>query len=29
VYTKLKSANHISVAIERNGAKLTKDYNIR
>lgn len=29
VYTKLKAANHISVAIERNGAKLTKDYNIR
>ena len=29
VYMKLKAANHISVAIERNGAKLTKDYNIR
>jgi len=29
VYTKLKAANHISVAIERNGTKLTKDYNIR
>jgi len=29
VYTKLKSANHLSVAIERNGQKITKDYNIR
>ena len=29
VYTKLKSANHLSVAIERNGQKVTKDYNIR
>jgi general secretion pathway protein C len=29
VYTKLKSANHLSVALERNGQKITKDYNIR
>ncbi|HEY4187821.1 MAG TPA: type II secretion system protein GspC [Polyangia bacterium] len=29
IYTKLKAANHISVALERNGTKLTKDYNIR
>ena len=29
VYTKLKTANHLSVAIERNGQKITKDYNIR
>ena len=29
VYTKLKSANHIAVAVERNGQKVTKDYNIR
>jgi general secretion pathway protein C len=29
VYTKLRSANHLSVAIERNGQKITKDYNIR
>ena len=29
IYTKLKSANHISVALERNGTKVTKDYNIR
>ena len=28
-YTKLKTANHLSVAIERNGQKITKDYNIR
>jgi general secretion pathway protein C len=28
-YTKLKTANHLSVAIERNGHKITKDYNIR
>jgi general secretion pathway protein C len=28
-YTKLKTANHLSVAIERNGQKVTKDYNIR
>lgn len=29
IYTKLKSANHLSVALERNGQKITKDYNIR
>jgi general secretion pathway protein C len=29
VYTKLKSANHLSVALERGGQKITKDYNIR
>ena len=29
VYTKLKTANHLSVGLERNGQKLTKDYNIR
>ena len=29
VYTKLKSANHLSVALERNGQKITKEYNIR
>ena len=29
VYTKLKTANHLSVAVERNGQKITKDYNIR
>jgi general secretion pathway protein C len=29
VYTKLKSANHLSVGLERNGQKITKDYNIR
>jgi len=28
-YTKLKTANHLSVGIERNGQKITKDYNIR
>jgi general secretion pathway protein C len=28
-YTKLKTANHLSVAIERNGQKITKDYTIR
>jgi general secretion pathway protein C len=28
-YTKLKTANHLSVALERNGQKITKDYNIR
>ena len=28
-YTRLKTANHLSVAIERNGQKVTKDYNIR
>lgn len=29
IYTKLKSANHLSVALERNGQKITKDYSIR
>ena len=29
VYTKLKTANHLSVGLERNGQKVTKDYNIR
>jgi general secretion pathway protein C len=29
VYTKLKSASHLSVGIERSGQKITKDYNIR
>jgi len=29
VYTKLKTANHLSVAIERNNQKITMDYNIR
>jgi general secretion pathway protein C len=29
VYTKLKTANHLSVGVERNGQKITKDYNIR
>jgi general secretion pathway protein C len=29
VYTKLKSASHLSVGLERNGQKITKDYNIR
>ena len=29
IYTKLKSANHLAVALERNGTKITKDYNIR
>jgi general secretion pathway protein C len=29
VYTKLKSASHLSVGIERNGQKITKEYNIR
>ena len=29
VYTKLKTANHLSVGLERNGQKITKDYNIR
>ena len=28
-YTKLKTATHLSVAVERNGQKITKDYNIR
>jgi general secretion pathway protein C len=29
IYTKLKTANHLSVALERSGTKITKDYNIR
>jgi general secretion pathway protein C len=29
VYTKLKTANHLSVGLERNGEKITEDYNIR
>ena len=29
IYMKLKSANHLSVALERSGTKITKDYNIR
>jgi general secretion pathway protein C len=29
VYTKLRSASHLSVALERNGVKITKEYNIR
>jgi len=29
VYTKLKSASHLSVGLERNGQKITKEYNIR
>jgi general secretion pathway protein C len=29
VYTKLKSASHLSVGLERNGQKINKDYNIR
>jgi general secretion pathway protein C len=29
VYTKLKTANHLSVGVERNGQKITQDYNIR
>jgi general secretion pathway protein C len=29
VYTKLKTANHLSVGLERNGQKITEDYNIR
>jgi general secretion pathway protein C len=29
VYTKLKSASHLSVGLERNGQKVTKEYNIR
>ena len=29
VYTKLRSASHLSVAMERNGAKITKEYSIR
>jgi general secretion pathway protein C len=29
VYTKLKSASHLSVGLERNGQKVNKEYNIR
>jgi general secretion pathway protein C len=29
VYTKLRTANHLSVGLERNGQKISKDYNIR
>jgi general secretion pathway protein C len=29
VYTKLKSASNLSVGLERNGQKITKEYNIR
>lgn len=29
VYTKLRSASHLSVAMERNGTKITKEYSIR
>lgn len=29
VYTKLKTANHLSVGVERNGQKVTMDYTIR
>lgn len=29
VYTKLKTANHLSVGVERNGQKATMDYTIR
>ena len=29
VYTKLKAASHLSVGVERNGQKITKEYNIR
>ena len=29
VYTKLRSAGHLSLGIERNGQKLSKEYNIR
>lgn len=29
VYTKLRTASHLTVAVERNGQKITKDYNIR
>ena len=29
VYTKLRSASHLSVAMERNGQKITKEYSIR
>lgn len=29
VYAKLKSASHLSIGMDRNGTKLTKEYNIR
>jgi general secretion pathway protein C len=29
VYTKLRTAKHLSVGLERNGRKITEDYNIR
>ncbi len=29
VYAKLKSASHLSLGLERNGQRVTKDYNIR
>lgn len=29
VYAKLRSASHLSLGLERNGAKVTKDYSIR
>lgn len=29
VYARLKSANHLSLGLERNGQKVTKDYSIR
>jgi general secretion pathway protein C len=29
VYTKLRSASHLSIGMERNGQKITKEYNIR
>lgn len=29
VYSKLKSASHLSLGMERNGSKVTKDYSIR
>jgi general secretion pathway protein C len=29
VYAKLKSASHLSMGLERNGQRITKDYNIR
>ncbi|HEX7596845.1 MAG TPA: type II secretion system protein GspC, partial [Polyangia bacterium] len=29
VYAKLKSASHLTLGMERNGSKVTKDYSIR
>ena len=29
VYAKLKSASHLSLGLERNGQRITKDYTIR